>query len=49
MQELVQQLGGGRLGYCCISGDPTGMLYEQKYQVCVFITLPGQQGQRSHA
>lgn len=33
MQELVQQLGDGRLGYYCISGDPTGMLYEQRYQV----------------
>jgi hypothetical protein len=34
MQGLVQQLGKGLLGYHCISGDPTGMLWEKKYQVC---------------
>lgn len=34
MQSLVQQLGKGLLGYHCISGDPTGMLWEKKYQVC---------------
>jgi hypothetical protein len=33
MQGLVQQLGKGLLGYHCISGDPTGMLWEKKYQV----------------
>lgn len=33
MQGLVEQLGHGLLGYHCICGDPTGMLYEKKYQV----------------
>lgn len=33
MQGLVEQLGQGRLTFCCISGDPTGMLWEKKYQV----------------
>jgi hypothetical protein len=33
MEGLVQQLAKGLLGYHCISGDPTGMLWEKKYQV----------------
>lgn len=33
MQGLVQQLGNGRLHFQCISGDPTRMLWEKKYQV----------------
>lgn len=33
MQGLVQQLGGDRLSFHCISGDPTSMLWEKKYQV----------------
>lgn len=44
MHDLLQQLGGGRLGYHSISGDPTGMLWEKKYQVCVCLMLLGQQG-----
>jgi hypothetical protein len=33
MEGLVQQQGKGLLGFHCISGDPTGMLLEKKYQV----------------
>lgn len=32
MQGLVQELGHGLLQYCSVSGDPTGMLFEKKYQ-----------------
>lgn len=39
MQGLVTQLGNGRLSFHCISGDPTKMLYEKKYQVGVWFQL----------
>lgn len=32
MQSLVEDLAGGLLQYARISGDPTGMLFEKKYQ-----------------
>lgn len=37
MEGLVQQIGKGLLGFHCISGDPTGMLWEKKYQVCMWV------------
>lgn len=38
MQALVQDLGRGLLTYKHISGDPTGMLFEKKYQVCLCVS-----------
>lgn len=44
MQGLVQQLGGDRLSFRCISGDPTGMLWEKKYQVGPLTACTGSSG-----